>query len=368
MYRKFVRNIPFPCFVLDPEYHILAFSAGARSFFTAEFADSFLDMVGTSFRRQVLAFLQAAEEDSFIVIPLREKWDHLFYQLYKTRDESGNIHIFCFPVSEDVAQLRTAMDQMEKKMSDFNMELIHRKEHIEKQVKEIHRAEIGAGYRENIGKLAAGIAHEIRNPLTTVKGFIQLLKPQLKELGKEQYANIALDELNRANTIIYEFLNAAKPASCKAKETTYNTLIKEIIMLFESESLLRNIALVHSLATDDAVPVIEPGHLKQVLVNMIKNSMESLEGVETGGRREIRIQTNTDEHHFHINICDSGCGMDQDTLSRLFSPFFSTKEYGTGIGLSVCLKIIEDAGGNITVDSAPGRGTSFCISLPLEKD
>ncbi|WP_052342603.1 ATP-binding protein [Bacillus sp. EB01] len=365
MHKNFVSNIPFPCFVLDQDYHILVISKGAKPIFSVDIADSFFDMIAPPYHQKVLSFLESSEDNSFIEIPLMDKWDHIYYQVFKTRDTSGNIHIFCHLISKEAAQLRVAMDKMEKKMSDFNMELLHRKKNIEEKVQEIRQAEIGAGYRENIGKLAAGIAHEIRNPLTTVKGFIQLLKPQLKELGKEQYANIALDELNRANEIIYEFLNAAKPASNQARDTTYNTLIREIILLFESESLLRNIELTSSLSNKDALPVLEPGRLKQVLVNMIKNSMEALDGFDTEKKKRIMVQSKIAGANFIIQISDNGSGMDQKTLSSLFSPFFSTKEHGTGIGLSVCLKIIEDAGGNITVESTPGNGTTFCIALPL---
>ncbi len=128
-----------------------------------------------------------------------------------------------------------------------------------------------------MGQLAAGIAHEIRNPLTTVKGFIQLIKPYLSEIGKEEYAAIAIDEIDRANEIIYEFLNAAKPSQNKKQLISVNKLIKDIIILFESEAILKDLEMETIYHCEDAKLYIDIKQIKQVLVNIIKNAIEAIE-------------------------------------------------------------------------------------------
>ncbi|WP_197072779.1 ATP-binding protein [Bacillus sp. B-jedd] len=253
-----------------------------------------------------------------------------------------------------------AMDRLEKKLLAFNLDLANRKEDMEKQAEEIKAGKV---YSEDLERLAAGIAHEIRNPLTTVKGFIQLLKPELKEMGKEQYANVAIEEINRANTIIGEFLSATKPSARIRQKTSVNKLVKDVIMLYESESILRNIKLIPLFDEKDYSYQLDAPRMKQVLINLLKNAMEAIEVSENNAKREIKITTHAEPDSFSICIEDSGCGMDPGVLSQLFSPFYSTKSYGNGIGLNVCRKIIEDHNGTITVQSHAGQGSNFCITI-----
>ncbi|WP_158587473.1 ATP-binding protein [Neobacillus notoginsengisoli] len=295
-----------------------------------------------------------------IEVAMKEEEASHYYQFYKSKDSYGNLVVYCFPISNRAAELKMAMDRLEKRVLAFNIEFASQKADMEKQAEELKAGKV---YSEDLGKLAAGIAHEIRNPLTTVKGFIQLLKPELKEMGKEQYANVAIEEINRANMIIGEFLNATKPSARVKNETSVNGLVREVIMLYESESILRNIKLVSRYDENDNVYLLDSGRMKQVLVNLIKNAMEAIESSENKDRREIRINTNTAADGFSISIEDSGCGMDLETLSQLFSPFYSTKQNGNGIGLNVCKKIIEDHNGTIKVKSNVGKGSVFCISV-----
>ncbi len=222
-------------------------------------------------------------------------------------------------------------------------------------------AALDMDHRQHLEKLAVSIAHEIRNPLATIKGFIQLLKPDLKEIGKEYYADVMIEELDRVNQIINEFLNAGKPQHPLAQKTSLNKLIKDMAVLYEGEAILRDIRLSTSTAGDDVVLNIPTNQLKQVIMNLMKNAMEAIDDQH---EREIYLSASVQNEFATIVIKDNGCGMSEEARALLYIPFFSTKEKGTGLGLSVCKEIIDRLGGSIHVDSSQGKGTIFTISFP----
>ncbi|MFC5701993.1 ATP-binding protein [Cohnella faecalis] len=215
-----------------------------------------------------------------------------------------------------------------------------------------------------LGKIAAAIAHEIRNPLTSIRGFIQLLSPYLKEIGKQDYARIILSEIDRANDIIYEFLNSSKPSAPMKQTVLVGLLIKETILLLESEAHMKGCEL-HCEIFDPYVTIgIDVKQIKQVLLNIMKNAMEAIEETGDGRRGRIDISARREGRYALISIRDNGKGMERTTLNRLFDPFFTTKDDGTGLGLSVSYRIINNHGGIIHVDSVPNEGTEFMIYLP----
>jgi len=217
-----------------------------------------------------------------------------------------------------------------------------------------------------LGKLSASIAHEIRNPLTAIRGFIQLLNPHLEQLGKHEYAKIILAEIDRANDIIHEFLTSSKPSAPQVGMISVSALLKEVVLLTESEALMNGCEInLHTLQGDMMISG-DVKQMKQVVLNMIRNAMEAVVDkrsdelmgkIEVGARREGA--------EVRIFISDNGKGMDIRTMDRLFKPFFTTKENGTGLGLSVSDRIIKNHGGDISVSSRINEGTSFVISLPL---
>lgn len=217
-----------------------------------------------------------------------------------------------------------------------------------------------------LGKIAAAIAHEIRNPLTAIRGFIQLLTPYLAEIGKEDYARIILSEIDRANHIIYEFLNSSKPSAPTKQRISVAMLLREMILLTESEANMKGCELVCEIADADMAVAIDVKQIKQVLLNIVKNAMDAIQETGDGRKGWIGVSARRDKRYALISIRDNGKGMERSTINRLFDPFFSTKKEGTGLGLSVSYRIIRNHGGMIRVESTPGEGTEFSIYLPLD--
>ncbi|AIQ51198.1 ATP-binding protein [Paenibacillus sp. FSL R7-0331] len=216
-----------------------------------------------------------------------------------------------------------------------------------------------------LGKLSASIAHEIRNPLTAIRGFIQLLHPHLHQLGKEEYAKIILAEIDRANDIIHEFLTSSKPSAPQIGMIPVAALLKEVVLLTESEALMNGCQINLHPFQGDMIISGDAKQMKQVVLNMIRNAMEAIAERADNLIGKIEVGARREGAEVRIFISDNGKGMDICTLDRLFNPFFTTKENGTGLGLSVSERIIKNHGGCISVSSRVNEGTRFVISLPL---
>ncbi|MFK0522032.1 PAS domain S-box protein [Paenibacillus illinoisensis] len=209
-----------------------------------------------------------------------------------------------------------------------------------------------------VGQLAAGFAHEIRNPLTTLRGFLQLM--QSEKNWKSDYGDIMVDEIDRINSIICEFLTLAKPQSMSFKEHDVGVILQNVIMLLEAQATLNNIQF--HVQVNSCLPLVKCSEIeiKQVFINIIKNAIEAM---PSGGI--ISIVTVVQANYIYIRFKDQGEGIPETLIHRLGEPFFTTKEKGTGLGLMMCYKIIGDHKGKLAVNSIVGEGTTFEIKLPL---
>ena len=321
----FLASSPFPYFHIDHHFFILSTSIKQNENNNIATFTSFLE------HEEMESFIVNFSEQNIFETKLNLDGKLTPHRIYKMEDENHQYHLFCYPTNDNKIGRETEDDTL---------------------------------FLFNVSKLAAGIAHEIRNPLTTVKGFIQLLKPYLTEIGKAQYADIAIDEINRANDLIYEFLDVTKPYERKKEEISLNKLVENIAILYEGETSLQNVQLVYDTSSENPLVFGNRKQLKQVLMNIIKNALEAI----TDNKNEyghVHISVESKDEYASIIIKDNGCGIDEDTIQKLFMPFYSTKKTGTGIGLGICKNIIEEHDGSLNVCSTPGKGTNITINLPI---
>ncbi|WP_211749659.1 PAS domain S-box protein [Paenibacillus sp. Marseille-Q4541] len=208
-----------------------------------------------------------------------------------------------------------------------------------------------------VGQLAAGVAHEIRNPLTTLRGFIQL--QQQTQKMNPRHIDLMLSELDRINLIVGEFLILAKPQAANFTPKDIRFIMGDVISLLDNQAHMLGIEFV----LDADIPTIVhcgENQLKQVFINLLKNSMEAM---PDGGKIEIQILL-TSDHHAEIVIRDEGEGVPEDLLPKLGEPFFTSKESGTGLGLMVSQRLIQAHKGTFEIESEYGKGTTVTIVMP----
>ncbi len=211
-----------------------------------------------------------------------------------------------------------------------------------------------------VGELAAGVAHEIRNPLTTIKGFIQLF--QAKHSCYEQYFQLINSEFERVEAIIYEFLTLAKPhKEIIFKEENIFQILEEVVTLENANALLKNIEIDYKPVQETVLICCDKRSLKQVFINVLQNALEA---TSEKGKIEIAVEKKNNQL-VEISFKDNGCGIPKHLIDRLGEPFYTLKEKGTGLGLMVSFKIIENHRGAVLINSEEGEGTTVTIQIPL---
>ncbi|OIU71934.1 PAS domain S-box protein [Rossellomorea aquimaris] len=223
---------------------------------------------------------------------------------------------------------------------------------IEEQIKKSEKLAV-------IGQMAAAVAHEIRNPLTPIKGFLQLCDD--KKQYNEEYLKVVVKEINRMEEIITDFLYLAKPQGILRNSLNIEELLKEVITIVETGIKTKNGVITMNAVEQNVSLYGCPNGMKQVFFNIIQNAIDA---ISVNG--SIEIETAVEGNKFHILIKDDGEGIPQEVFKHLGEPFYSTKEKGTGLGLLISHKIIENHSGSIAYESNYGDGTTVKISLPLQ--
>ncbi|SFL86404.1 Signal transduction histidine kinase [Gracilibacillus orientalis] len=210
-----------------------------------------------------------------------------------------------------------------------------------------------------IGKLGAGLAHEIRNPLTSIIGLTHLMK---ENNHKKEYLDIIIAELERMENLVNQFVSYGKPSSIERVHCNLNDLIADTVELMNSNASLHNVDIYIEPTNINAKIYIDESKIKQILINFIKNAFEAM---PKGGDVCIQLESDYKKEEVHISIKDEGLGMTKEQVNNLGTPFFTTKENGLGMGLPICFDIIQAHEGKINFHSEKGKGTEVHIILPL---
>ena len=213
----------------------------------------------------------------------------------------------------------------------------------------------------SLGSLAAGVAHEIRNPLSSIKGFATYFKERYRDNPDDsQTADIMVQEVDRLNRVIGQLLDYARPMTMNRRETAIQTVIQHALRMIESQAQEKGVVIQTELQADVVAVLIDPDRIKQVFLNLYLNAIGAMEG---GGILSVALLSMTDRR-IRIEVRDTGVGIDPKNLDRIFDPYFTTKSSGTGLGLAIVQKIIEAHRGEIQVASTPGLGTTVSVILP----
>lgn len=221
----------------------------------------------------------------------------------------------------------------------------------------------------SMGKLSAGVAHEIRNPLNAMKGAITYLQRRRQDDALSmEYTSIILEEIERLNRFVTEFLSFARQSNPKRVKTSLNGLITNILNLFDEQ--LQNNAILFDANLDEAIPdfPLDPQQLEQVFINVLVNAMDAM---PNGGKLKVISALQSPDrlpdgrHWVLTQFVDNGIGIEQQELEEIFEPFYSSKESGTGLGLPISRGIIDAHGGRLVVSSLKGKGTTVRIMLPV---
>jgi two-component system sensor histidine kinase PilS (NtrC family) len=219
-----------------------------------------------------------------------------------------------------------------------------------------------------VGEMAAGLAHEIKNPLASLRGAVQMLREDIDyEPDQDRLMHIILREADRLSTLVSDFLLFAKPPAARVEKVQLNKVVEETLDLFEKDKKCCNTITIVKELTPALWVNIDPAHLRQILWNLLLNAAESIK--EQG---KITVKTYLRNRQIAVKIIDTGCGMSEEQMKTIFNPFVTTKPSGTGLGLSIVQRTLAAYDCRLDVESEIGRGSSFTLIFrqgePLTSD
>lgn len=276
--------------------------------------------------------------------------------------EKGDERDFTLQIGSEMRVFRVGFAKMEtinKKFVDIYIKEIT--DTIRKETR-LRRSESLA----SMTTMAAGVAHEIKNPLAAMTIHLQLMRKAFQKKGQltlddaNKYLNIVEEEIEHLNKIAVDFLFAVKPLDVELKKGDINAVIKEVVSFIAVEAEEKSIKVESSLYSFLPSFELDERLIKQALLNIIQNGMAAM---ENGGT--LKIKSNIDGNYIRVEISDTGIGIPQEKLAKIFEPYYTTKASGTGLGLTLVYKIIKEHSGEIHVSSEEGKGTSFVLLFPI---
>ncbi|MEW9109997.1 ATP-binding protein [Cytobacillus gottheilii] len=363
--KNYIESVPFPYFIMDEQLKILGVSDEVFQHFPQ--ASNFMDLVDYGSIKKVEKFMKSNVGQTKIEINMLTKHQPItLFDVYIQWDSEKKLNVFCIEKQEFVHQVQSFVTKLEKQLNNENLTIAEKQDELEHSLKRVQQLLMQHDNLSNISKLVSHIADELKKPLTSIRGFLQLLKPHLSSIGKEHYANIALDEINQANNLIYQYLNTTKPATPNKTQSNLQKMITEVVQLTNAES--KKIHCEVKYVKEHILPAVnvDVKQMKQVFLNILRNGMEAIQNSKNRNNGQILIRTDLTDDAISISFEDNGIGMTQVTIANLFTPFFTMKEKGTGIGLAVSLHIINMHGGTIEVKSEAESGSQFTIILPID--
>ena len=214
----------------------------------------------------------------------------------------------------------------------------------------------------SLGRLAAGVAHEIRNPLSSIKGFATYFKERYRDNPDDQKTSeTMIQEVDRLNRVITQLLEFARPPVIQKKRASLQNLIQHSLKMIERQASAKQIQVLSQLPSKTKEVELDPDGINQVLLNLYLNALEAM---GQGGTLSVSLSADEGTHWVKIIVSDTGAGIRREDLEHIFDPYFTTKQTGTGLGLAIVHKIIEAHGGEVRADSEIGRGTTVSLLLP----
>jgi two-component system, NtrC family, sensor kinase len=265
----------------------------------------------------------------------------------------------------DIQRISSSLKAMIVKIVDDREKMQELIEQLKRSNRDLEAAQQGLVRSEKlagVGRLAAGVAHEIGNPLQIVMGYAELLSRGPDSESRTEILPRMERELKRIHDVLQRLLEFARPIPEKIVSCDINALVRDCGSLIKGRKGFGNVQFEFQLAPDLPLIETEPEKIRQVIVNLIFNAADAIP--ESGGK--ITLRTCNDENAAEISVVDTGSGISQENLTKVFDPFFTTKEpgKGTGLGLAVCLGLVESMGGTINVESEEGKGTVVMVRIP----
>jgi two-component system NtrC family sensor kinase len=272
----------------------------------------------------------------------------------------------------EIGDLTRSLSYMLRRLEENKRELQSHISSLEKANRDLRQAQdeiIRSEKLASVGRLAAGIAHEIGNPIGIILGYLDLLNSgDIGEVDKKDFLNRIESEIIRVNRIIRQLLDFSRPSSGEPVTTRVHDLVKMILAMLEPQPMMEGIRTTLELKAQKDSVVADPNELQQVFLNIIMNAADALaEDQGDGSGKQLTIRSERVEKTIELQFSDNGPGISDEELLRIFDPFYTTKEpgKGTGLGLSVCYRIVEGLGGKIRAESKIGEGTTIIVSLPV---